>query len=148
MHFPKERIMKQARLLKQTRRDSRIGVSTVELIVACTLLSTIIGIGVSLMVRVRNIGRDAQYRTIALQEIANELTARLQSSEEARGNMPPNLLPSEAVLHRWPQASMHVRESQDDLGTRITVALSLSNDPLAKTLELSGWVISPQRSQE
>lgn len=124
----------------------RYGVSTVELTVACTILSALFGIGGALFVRVYRIGQDAHYRSIALQEVANELEAHLKQTESQRAELSQDRKPSEAVLHRWPEAKFLYREVKDSLGTRITVELVLNPDPLAKTIQLSGWIVDDQSS--
>lgn len=124
----------------------RYGVATVELTVACTLLSALFGIGGALFVRVYRIGQDAHYRSIALQEVANELEAQLKQPDSQRAELPKDRRPSEAVLHRWPDAKFLYREAQDSLGTRVTVELVLNPDPLAKTIQLSGWIVDEQSS--
>jgi hypothetical protein len=122
----------------------RYGVSTVELTVACTLLSALFGIGGALFVRVYRIGQDAHYRSIALQEVANELELQLKQTDSQRAESTIDRKPSEAVLHRWPEAKLLFREEKDSLGTRVTVELVLNPDPLAKTIQLSGWIVDDQ----
>lgn len=122
----------------------RNGVSTVELTVACTLLSALFGIGGALFVRVYRIGQDAHYRSIALQEVANELELQLKQTDSQRAESTNDRKPSEAVLYRWPEAKFLYREVKDPLGTRITVELVLNPDPLAKTIQLSGWIVDDQ----
>ena len=124
----------------------RYGVATVELTVACTLLSALFGIGGALFVRVYRIGQDAHYRSIALQEVANELEVQLKQTDSQRAESTNERKPSEAVLYRWPEAKLLYREVKDSLGTRITVELVLNPDPLAKTIQLSGWIVDDQSS--
>lgn len=116
-----------------------------ELTVACTILSALFGIGGALYIRVYRIGQDAQYRSIALQEVANELEAKLLQTSEQRAATTEQR-PSEAVLYRWPDAKLLFRETRDELGIRVTVELVLHSDPQAKTIQLSGWIVDDQSS--
>lgn len=122
------------------------GITTVEITVACTLLSALFGIGGALFVRVYRIGQDAEFRSIALQEVANELDVQLKQTASQRTEWSKDRRPSESVLHRWPDAKFLYREVQDSLGIRVTVELVLNSDPLAKTIQLSGWIVADQAS--
>ncbi|MCU0712067.1 MAG: hypothetical protein MUC43_08410 [Pirellula sp.] len=137
----------QIRNRRVSRRDwiRQRGLSTIELTVACTLLSALFGIGGALFVRVYRIGQDAEYRSIALQEVANELETKLLQTAEQRASTTEQR-PSEAVLYRWPDAKLLFRETRDELGIRVTVELVLHSDPLAKTIQLSGWIVDDQSS--
>jgi hypothetical protein len=132
-------------LPKNPRATLKRGISTVEIMVACTLLSALIGIGGALFIRVYRIGQDAEYRSIALQEVANELEAKLLQTSEQRAAATEQR-PSEAVLHRWPDAKLQFRETRDELGIRVTVELVLHSDPQAKTIQLRGWIVDDQSS--
>lgn len=101
-----------------------------------------------MFIRIYRIGQDANYRSIALQEVANVLEERLQQSNEERNESIEERLPSESVLHRWPEAKFAYSEAQDELGTRVTVELILHSDPAAKTIQLSGWVVKEEKQTE
>jgi hypothetical protein len=133
-------------LTKKSYWKRKRGISTVEITVACTLLSALFGIGGALFLRVYRIGQDAQYRSIALQEVANELEVQLKQTAAQRTELSKDRRPSDSVLYRWPDAKFLYREVQDSLGTRVTVELVLHSDPLAKTIQLSGWIVDDQSS--
>ncbi|XZE22018.1 hypothetical protein SH449x_001934 [Pirellulaceae bacterium SH449] len=115
---------------------------------ACTVLSALMAVGATMFIRIYRIGQDANYRSIALQEVANVLEERLQQSNEDRNEPTEERRPSESVLHRWPDAKFAYTEAQDELGTRVTVELILHSDPAAKTIQLSGWIVQEQRQTE
>jgi hypothetical protein len=122
----------------------RTGIASMEIVVACTLLVAVIGTSAALMVRIRAIGVDAEYRSIALQEIANELESRLAQNADELSKLPVEWKPSVSLLHRWPDSVLRYKEIRDELGVRGTVTFLRTTSPASEPIELSGWIATKQ----
>ncbi len=88
----------------------------IEITVACTLLSALFAMGGALFVRIYRSGQDAEYRSIALQEVANELESRLRQSAENRAAIAEGHSPSEEVRHVGQKRGFNTTKLPDDLG--------------------------------
>lgn len=124
--------------------EKRTGFSALELTVSCTLLAAIMGVSVSLFIRIRSIGVDAEYRAIALQEVANELEKRIALPADRRSELPREWKPSESLTHRWPDSLLRYQEDRDELGVRSTVTFQRTISPASEPIELSGWIVTQQ----
>lgn len=96
------------------------------------------------MVRIRAIGVDAEYRTIALQEIANELESRLARNADELSKLPSEWKPSPSLQHRWPDSVLRYQEVRDELGIRGTVTFLRTTSQAIDPIELSGWIAMKQ----
>ena len=122
----------------------RTGFTTLELTISCTLLAAITGVSAALFIRIRSIGVDAEYRAIALQEVANELEKRIALPADRRGELPREWKPSESLTHRWPDSVLRYQEDRDELGVRSTVTFQRTISPASEPIELSGWIVPKQ----
>lgn len=115
-----------------------------ELTISCSLLAALIGVSATLFIRIRSIGVDAEYRSIAIQEVANELEKRTSLPDSVRSELPRAWKPSDTLRKRWPDSVLRYQEAREELGIRSTVTfqriVSTPNEPI----ELSGWIVQRQ----
>jgi len=120
----------------------RCGISALEVLVAFTLLSSVLALSTQLIVqhgRLLKVQRD--YR-MALDELSNQLERIGALPDGDRSEALQKLTPSTFVAARLPGAKLHGALDALDLGQRLTLRLSW-NEPqrVAAPVVMTAWIL-------
>jgi len=133
-------------LIQLIANPSRRGVSSLEVLVAFTLLSTLLGISTSLMVKHGRIVHSQRQYRIALDELSNQFEILSALPADEVEDSIENLQPSEFAARHLPGAQLKVDAHAADPGQRITLRLWW-DEPQRKEapVTLVGWVMPSSR---
>jgi hypothetical protein len=121
----------------------RHGASSLEVLVAFTLLTTVLSAATPLVVRHgRMLTAQRQYR-ISLDELSNQLDRLSGISEADLPTAIERLAPSDFAKARLPGVELNGEFAVDDVGTRITLRISWDEPRRREApLALTAWVMS------
>ncbi len=118
---------------------SRSGISVTEVVVAATLVLSIIGLVTPLTVRVGRVWQSTRQYRLAFNELANQME-RLTDQGLAKCNAAlPNLSPSATIAESLPGAQLLGEVVQDQDGTRLVLTLDWDRGATSVPLSLVGW---------
>jgi hypothetical protein len=124
----------------------RRGTSTIDVMVALTLLITLMSVATPLVVRHGRLWRSQRDYRLALDELSNQLE-RLTGLPAAE--LPAalkQLSPSDFVAQRLPGAKLVGRLEPADVGQRLTLELSWRETGRKKSpVSLAAWIVAPPR---
>lgn len=125
----------------------RRGITTIEVIVAFTLLSTVLSAAIPLVVRHRQILADHRSYRLALDELSNQLDRLTMLPEDKLQAALEELSPSELAAHRLPGATLSAELEAEDIGQRIVLHISWDGTHRQAPVTLVGWAFpQPQLS--
>jgi hypothetical protein len=119
----------------------RPGLSLFEVVVACTLLTSVLSLSLSLLIREgRLLTAERNYR-LALDEVSNQLDrlTGLPTNELPRALKRLTVSPFTAA--RLPGANLVGEMTPADIGHRVTLRLTYG-EPHAQTVSMSSWSFS------
>jgi hypothetical protein len=124
--------------LKNPKR--RMGLTSVEVVVAAGLLASIIGIFSALSARTNQVLKSAKQYQIAAQELANQLELLTSIDDVARQSALSALSVPDAIAKVLPEATMGGREIVDETGTRLLLWIDWNRGVQSKPVELIAWL--------
>ena len=127
-------------------RERWRGSTVTELVVAATILATLMGILAPLTVRTGWVWRDSRHHQLALDELSNHLDRLLALSPEKRESELSSLEVSDAVRWALPDAKLSAKEVSDRDGQRLELSIDWRRKGPALPLTLIGWIDASQRS--
>jgi len=125
------------------------GTSSLEILVAFSLLTTVMGVAMPLVVRHgRLLTAQREYR-IALDELENQLDRLTALPETELSAAIKQLSPSEFVAARLHDAMLTGEITREEIGSRIMLRLSWDETHRREApVMLSGWVFSTSTEEE
>ncbi len=117
----------------------RRGTTVADLLVAATLLATMVTTMMTLTVRSGRLRQETRHQQLALDELSNQLErllsldAKDRESEMASLNLPEHIT---AIL---PGAKLEGKSIEDENGTRIELSLAWDHPIKSPPLSLVGW---------
>jgi hypothetical protein len=128
--------------LANTLRRPRPGISSIEAIVAFTILSTALTLSLPLVVHHQRLLESTRHYRLALDELSNQLDRLTSlSAADVRSEL-ARLSPSPFLAKNLPGAALTGELRSADLGQRVTLRLTwndLSRSPT--TLALAAWML-------
>ena len=125
--------------MKLKNHPSKRGVSLTEVVVAATLLVSMIGLVAPLTARFGRIWQTTRVHRLGVNELANQMD-NLKRMDAASCNAAlTELKCSAAIMHSMPEAKISGELIQATDGTRLKLKLELDGDKLAP-LQLVGWL--------
>ena len=128
------------------KRSPRHGVSKVEMLVAASLLVTVMSFSVSGFQRINGIWKDIRDRRLAVCELSNQLEELTRLSPDELDAALPELKSSKPCAASLKQAKLSAAQVEDTLGPRIDLTLTwrprqagFAEDNV-RTVTLSGWL--------
>jgi Tfp pilus assembly protein PilV len=118
----------------------RRGVSTIEVLVAASLLMSVIGVSSSLVSRITKVYQATRHYQIAVNELANQMEVLTILSESEQKNTLKNLSLSPPVAEVLPNAKIEGRIIEDDSGARIVLSIRWERGSNAPPIELVAWL--------
>lgn len=109
--------------MKSQKRNGRLGATAAEVLVAASLLVSVIGFITSLTFRTGKVLQSARHYQIAMHELANQLELLTSLSEHDRNALLKDLKPSEAVSRALPDAKLESEMLSDTDGERLKLSL-------------------------
>lgn len=124
------------------RQRTRHGTSSLEVLVAFSLLTTILGVATPLVARHgRLLTAHRQYR-LALDELSNQLERLTALPADELSAAMEHLAPSDLAKQELPGVALKGELVPEDIGTRVTVRIAWDEPGRgAAPLELSGWSV-------
>jgi hypothetical protein len=119
----------------------RMGTTTIELLVAFTLLTTAMSVSLQLVVRHGRILESARQYRLAIEELTNQLDRLTALSvSEVRESL-PHLKPSEFTSGRLPGAELQGLLADADMGLRLTLSI-VWDEPQRRSspVQLAAWL--------
>ena len=128
--------------MKKRKANRRLGVSATEVIVAATLLLSMIGLVIPMSIRSGKILRDARYYQMAMNELSNQFDYLSSLSDAQREAALTQLQVSDQVRQSLTNASLDASQSTTEDGVRLTLSLNWDRGVDAKPVQLTGWLTS------
>jgi hypothetical protein len=126
--------------MNQRRYHSRRGLTITEVVVAATLVVSMIGLVAPLTVRVGRVWQSTRQYRLAFNELANQMEL-LISLEVARcEDSLPTLKPSANVVQSLPGAKLEGEMIRDEDGTRLVLSLNWDRGSQSVPISLVGWL--------
>lgn len=122
-------------------RAKRSGMSVSELLVAATLLLTLITLVVPLAARTGRIWQDSRAYRMALEELTNELEHLTALPPEERQLALEQWQPSERITRALPGANLESETIDDEDGQRLVLTLDWDRPSGATPLSLVSWIL-------
>jgi len=134
--------MKQLRAPESLRKWPRLrqGSTATEVLVAATLLLSLIGAVIPTTVRTAKIWRDTRHFQIATNELSNQLEVLSSLNEAERATALNQLTVSEPTSKILMGATIASETANDSDGNRITLTLNWERTPNANPLKITGWL--------
>lgn len=125
----------------------RAGASSLECVVAFTLLSSALSFAAPLIVKQRRLVNHQREYRLALDEVTNQLErlTALPSGEVEQAVKQLKL--SEFAAMRLPEATLRGELKSVDVGQQVTVSLAWEQ-PTAAPVTLSAWIFADRRAAE
>ena len=124
------------------RRLRRSGIGSVEVIVAFTLLTTVLSVTLPLVVRHGRILKDQRNYRLALDELSNHLDRLTLMPVDEVPDALEQLKPSSLTADKLPGATLVGQLESADVGSRLTLSLSWGGPQRkANPITLVGWVL-------
>lgn len=142
-------MMKHLAYHRSVRKGQRGGLTITELLVAATLLITIISVFGSLTVRWRRLHQQSRHYQIAVNELSDQLDRLLVQDVASREAAIASLAPSEWVAEILPAPRLAGQVVDDADGPRIVLSLSWTRPGDPPPLTLVGWLATaPQLAND
>lgn len=126
--------------MNQRRYHSRCGLTITEVVVAATLVVSMIGLVAPLTVRIGRIWQSTRQYRLAFNELANQMEL-LSSLEVAQCEASlPSLQPSANVVQSLPGAKLEGEMIRDQDGTRLVLSLNWDRGSQSVPISLVGWL--------
>lgn len=120
----------------------RRGIAATEVIVAATLLLSMIGLIVPTTVRVGRIWRDSRHHQIAMNELSNQFEYLSSLNDAERTTALAQLRVSEQAQQSLPDARLEASLATNSDGVRLTLSLNWDRGVEAKPIKIVGWLTS------
>lgn len=120
----------------------RHGTSATEVIVAATLLLSMIGLVVPTTVRAGRIWRDSRHYQIAMNELSNQFEYLSSLSDADRTSALAQLQVSEQARRSLLDASLDASLATNEDGVRLTLSLNWDRGVEANPIKIVGWLTS------
>jgi len=118
----------------------RRGFTMTELVVAATLLTTMMSVVAPLAVRSSRLWQDSRYYRLALEELTNQWEHLASLDEADRPAAIADLTPSTQISAALPNPVLTAETSTDEDGTRVTLSLTWDRLGQNAPVTLVGWV--------
>lgn len=128
--------------MKQLIASKRHGSTATEVIVAATLLLSMIGVVVPTTVRAGRIWRDARHYQIATNELSNQFEYLSSLGAAERALALTQLQVSEQSRQSLEDASLAASLAQEADGVRLTLMLNWDREAPSQPVKIVGWLNS------
>ena len=126
--------------MNQRRTHSRCGLTITEVVVAATLVVSMIGLVAPLTVRIGRVWQSTRQYRLAFNELANQMEL-LSSLEVAQCEESlTSLQPSANVVQSLPGAKLGGEMIRDQDGTRLVLSLNWDRGSQSVPISLVGWL--------
>jgi hypothetical protein len=126
----------------QPIRDSRTGASSLELLIAFTLLASVIAFATPLAVKHNRLLTAQRNYRVALDELSNQVDRLMLLSDAELREAVTMIRPSEFASQRMPGVKIQGQLEPIDVGQRLTLSLSWDDQPSSvPPISLSAWVV-------
>ena len=126
--------------MNQRKTHLRRGLTITEVVVAATLIVSMIGLVAPLTVRIGRVWQSTRQYRLAFHELANQMEF-LSGLEVARcEDALPNLKPSANVVQSLPGARLEGEMIRDQDGTRLVLSLNWDRGSQSVPISLVGWL--------
>ena len=114
----------------------------IELVVAATLLVTVLSVATNLTVRSGRLWQDSRHYRLALDELTNQLERLTALPSDQRSEALTQLAPSAELAAALPHPEFTADTLDDELGTRLILRLNWDRQGKSKPVTLVGWIAS------
>ena len=128
--------------MKKCIARQRHGTSATEVIVAATLLLSMIGLVVPTTVRAGRIWRDARHLQIAMNELSNQFEYLSSLSDAERTAALSQVQVSEQARQSLSNASLEASLATKEDGVRLILSLNWDRGIETKPIKIMGWLSS------
>lgn len=131
-------------------RARRTATTITELLVACTIVGTLLTSVVPVFVHTDRLNREMSRHRLALDELSNQLdTLTLLRPDEILTGL-EDLTVDPTVAARFPESQLSGELVAEDRGFRLTLRLAWRRDAMieAPPVVLSAWVVAPEDGEE
>ena len=128
----------------------RLGASSLEAIVAFTLLSAALTFATPLVIQHSRLLKAQRNYRLALDEVSNQIERLSLSSADDLSNALSRLEPSDLIANRLPGAELHGELDAEDVGRRLTLRLTWQGaHGQPTTVSLATWMppVSQRRAE-
>lgn len=126
----------------KTNRTNRRGWLMAEVLVAFTLIGTLVAVAMPLLVQNNRLLRQQRNHRLAVEELSNQLDRLTHLSPDDLEPLVESLRPSEFIEERLPGAKVTGEIFSEDLGVRIELRINWQGRlAKAQPVVLSGWAL-------
>jgi Tfp pilus assembly protein PilV len=122
------------------KRNSRLGLLQAEVLVAASLLSTVIGLLTCIGYQVQRVAKDTQQYQVALHELANQMDRLTILPIDSLSEQLKDLRVSEPTARSLNKANLASQVVADANGTRLVLALQWERIGQPQPVQLVGWI--------
>ena len=127
---------------------ARRGTSSIEILMAFTLLSTVLAVATPLIVKQGRLLKEQRDYRLAIDELSNQLERLTGLSSQELSAAVEELRPSEFAAARLPGAELRGEVDPIDVGSRVTLQLWWDQPQRREApVTLAAWVISPPENR-
>jgi hypothetical protein len=136
-----------AKLPQHLRGCNRRGTSSLEVLVALTLIGSVLALSAPLIVAHGRLLKAQRNYRLALDELSNQLE---RVSALPAADLPPaieKLAPSPLAALRLPGATLRGQLADSEFGQRLTIEISWDEpNRLAAPLRMTAWIVPPSNA--
>lgn len=125
----------------------RVGLTSIEILVSLTLLTTGMTLSASLLVQHKRLLIEQRHYRLALDEVSNQLERLSSFSPSERAAVLDELQPSAFAIEHLPDAQLRASVHDERHGQRLTVSITwdqIGTEP--QPLALSAWLNADQEA--
>jgi Tfp pilus assembly protein PilV len=134
--------------MKSSLNKPRSALAVVEVLVAASLIVSIIGVMSTLVARSKRVQQSTRQYQIASQELANQLDVLTRTDAASLANALNAIRPTESIARSLPDVQLTGRLLDDSDGKRVELSISWSRNvagAVAQPLRMVAWVPNANR---
>lgn len=126
--------------MKKQKHRTRKGLTVTEVVVAATLVVSMVGLFAPMTVRIGRVWQSTRHYRLAFNELANQMERLTRLSPEACETAISNLSLSTRVAEALPGSKLFGEVIQDADGTRLKLSLNWEHGATSEPISLVGWL--------
>lgn len=134
--------------MRQTAgQTARKGIAFVELVMACAVLVTIMGIATSICFQVSQVWKDVRHHRVATAELSNQMEQLIRMSAAEAKQALTQLSPSALSRSTLLDPKLEGELVPSELGTQINLQLDWKRRQPGQPVKLSGWILDEEAKE-
>jgi len=132
----------------RTLQLRRNGVSTIELVVASSMLIVVMTFATTMIFKIQSVVKETRYERIAVNELSNQLEKLTIMELEQAKTAIESLAASDDCKSVLNEPKLTGAVVQDPIGHRVDLQIGWQSVNVRKPIRLSGWIVSASEETE